>query len=120
MCLNKSKVKELYLLGYNAAEISDKINDKVESVRKCIQRNFSELKLDHERALRIRIKDKKDTIRAINYEANKFMGDKSFIMKNRSIYKTNKDGDIVWNKKVAPIITWDTPRRRVNEYKNCY
>jgi hypothetical protein len=107
------------LLGYNATEISKKTHENVENVRKCIQRNYSNLKLKHEGALRKRIKIKKDIRRVINYEANKCIGDKSFIMKNRSIYTTKANGDIVLSKNTAAI-TWDTPRRLNNEFKNCY
>jgi predicted DNA-binding protein YlxM (UPF0122 family) len=111
--IEKNKVKEYYLSGYNAKEISKKLNYDVEAVRKCIQRNFKELKLEHD----ISVIAKRETIKATNYEANKFISDRSFIMKNRSIYKTKQDGDIVVNRMVAPIISWDTPQRLSNENK---
>lgn len=114
--LDKERVNTLYLSGYNAADIAKIIKSKVETVRKCIQRNYSHEKECHERALT----ERRESLKAINYEATSCMGNKSFIIQNRSIYKTNKDGDIVINKKVAPIVTWDTPRRLSNEYKNCY
>lgn len=114
--LDKQRVKKLYLSGYNANEISKIIKSNVETVRKCIQRNYSHLKEKHE----ISLIERKESLKAINYEATSCMTNKAFIIKNRSIYKTNTDGDIVLNRKVAPVITWDTPIRLTNEFKNCY
>lgn len=111
---DKKVIKELYLKGYNAKEIAAKTQCGVESVRKYIQRNLNDLKYKHDLAVTAR----KETIKAINYESNRYISDKAFILKNRSIYKTKTDGDIVINKKVAPVVTWDTPRRLTNEYKN--
>ena len=112
--LNKEIIKKLYLEGLKAPEIAKKLNLKKDTIKKCIQRNFNNLKYEHEIAAIRRC----EVIKAINYEANKFMGDSTFIKKNRSIYKTKLDGDIVINKEVAPVVTWDTPRRLINENKN--
>lgn len=43
------------------------------------------------------------------------MGDKAFVESNMSIYKTKESGDIIINKKVAPIVTYDTPKRLSKE-----
>ncbi|MFL0198868.1 DNA-binding response regulator [Clostridium sp. WILCCON 0269] len=114
--LDKEQVKKLYLDGLTISEIARKLNSNKDTVKKCIQRNFSNLKCDH----RIALARKREVLRTVNYEANKYIGDSAFIKKNRSIYKTNPDGDIVINKDVAPVVTWDTPRRLVNENKNKY
>jgi uncharacterized protein YjcR len=111
--LYKEDVRELYLKGYNAAEIAKKLCEKVEAVRKCIQRNFSNLKRKHEIALTQR----KEEIKAVNYESKQYISDRAFILRNRSVYKTLPNGDIVLNKKVSGTVTWDTPRRLVNENK---
>lgn len=111
--LDKEHVKKLYLDGLTATEIARKLNSNKDTVKKCIQRNFNDLKGRHERA----IIQRREVLKAINYESNKYMGDSTFIKKNRSIYKTNPNGDIVINKEVAPVVTWDTPRRLVNENK---
>lgn len=111
--LDKEKVKVLYLEGLNSTEIAKKIDSNKETVKKCIQRNFSHLRHTHE----IAVIQRKDVLRATNYEAKKYMGDSTFVKKNRSIYKTNSNGDIVINKEVAPVVTWDTPRRLTNENK---
>lgn len=115
LMLDKDRVKELYLQGYNAVEIAHRIKAKTEAVRKCIQRNFNTFdKEKHEEALRIR----REVIRATNKESTKYISDRSFILKNRSIYKTLPNGDIVLNKDVSGPVTWDTPRRLVNINKS--
>lgn len=115
LMLDKDRVKELYLQGYNAVEIAHRIKAKTEAVRKCIQRNFNTFdKEKHEEALRIR----REVIRATNKESTKYISDRSFILKNRSIYKTLPNGDIVLNKDVSGPVTWDTPRRLVNVNKS--
>ena len=73
-----------------------------------------------ERRLRASKLAKKDSIKAINYECNRFISDKSFVQKNRSIYKTKENGDIVLNEDLGYIFTADTPRRLNNEFKGCY
>lgn len=115
LMLDKDRVKELYLHGYNAVEIAHRLKAKTEAVRKCIQRNFNTFdKEKHEEALRIR----REVIRAANKESTKYISDRSFILKNRSIYKTLSNGDIVLNKEVSGPVTWDTPRRLVNINKS--
>lgn len=109
--IDKENVKTLYLKGYNAKEISNIFKYDIESVRKCIQRNFSKLKNVH----LIAMKQRKDYLKAVNYEAKKCMTNKAFIMKNKSAYITKANGDIVLNKSVAPITTWDTPERLSKE-----
>lgn len=109
--INKESVKALYLNGYNAVQIARIIKSNKETVRKCIQRNFRDFEDKHLKAVR----ERKDCLRAINYESSRFMSDSVFIKKNRSIYKTLQNGDIVINREVAPIVTFDTPKRLINE-----
>lgn len=111
--LNKKEVKQLYLKGYNAVEISKKTSVAVETVRKCIQRNFGNLKYNHD----IAVIQRREALKAANYESNKYISDRSFILSNRSIYKTLPNGDIVINKDIAGIVTKDTPKRLINENK---
>ena len=52
----------------------------------------------------------------------KCISDKPFIESNKSIYKMRKNGDIVIDRAVAPVTTWDTPTRLSKEKdltKNC-
>nr|WP_275299522.1 DNA-binding response regulator [Clostridium sp. YIM B02506] len=112
--IDKARVKELYVKGHNAVEIARLTNNKIDAVRKCIQRNFEHLKYSHEVALTQR----REEIRAVNYGSKRYLSDKAFILKNRSIYKTLPNGDIVLDNEVAGTVTWDTPRRLVNENKS--
>lgn len=111
--MNKAEIKQLYLKGYNAVEISKKVSASVEAVRKCIQRNFKDLKYEHD----IAVIQRKEQLRAINYESNRYISDRAFILSNRSIYKTLSNGDIVLNKDIAGIVTTDTPKRLINDNK---
>lgn len=112
--IDKEEIKSLYLKGYNATQIAKRTGNKVEAIRKCIQRNFGNIKGKHA----IATFQKKDAIKAVNYEANRYISDKSFVLKNRTAYKTLPNGDIVINRKVAPITSFDTPKKLVNENKS--
>lgn len=109
--LDKERVKELYLQGHNAAGIAIILECNQDTVRQCIHRNFKEFKNSH---LANKIRNK-EIDRITRHEAKQYMSDATFIKKNRSIYKTNKDGDIILNKEVAPIVSFDAPRRLKNE-----
>lgn len=109
--LDKEVVRELYLKGYNAVEIAKKLHGETESVRKCIQRNFGDLKWKHE----VAVSQKREEAKAVKYESNRYISDRSFILKNRSVYKTLTNGDIVLNREISGAVTWDTPRRLANE-----
>lgn len=111
--INKDSVKNLYLKGYNAVQIANILGYSIESTRKCIQRNFKELKQKNQIS---KIYDK-EVKRISNHEAKAFMSDRDFIKRNRSIYRTKDNGDIVLRKDVAGVIPWDVPRRLTNENK---
>ena len=53
------------------------------------------------------------------YESKQYMSDKTFILKNRSLYETKEDGDIALKKDIGYAIPWDVPRRLTNEFKSC-
>lgn len=114
--IDKKQVENLYIEGFTDSEIARKLNCKKDTVKKCIQRNLGWLKGSH----RIAKNCRREAVKTTNYEAKKYMSDSTFVKKNRSAYKTNSNGDIVINKKVAPVVTWDTPRRLANENKNKY
>lgn len=105
--IDKEKVKELYIKGYGYTSIATILNAKPETVRKCIQRNFKDFKTAHELS---RLRDK-EIDRVTRRECNQYMSNRNFILHNRSIYKANKNGDLVLNKDVAGAITFDTPKR---------
>ncbi|PWX27203.1 hypothetical protein CYK95_07470 [Clostridium perfringens] len=107
----KKRIKELYRKGYNSSEIARIITKenraegifKVttrEAIKKCIQRNFKEYKKEH----KINAAARKEVIKAVDYESKKYIGDRALILKNRSVYETKKDGDIVLKKKKILIL----------------
>lgn len=119
MGLNKELVKQLYCNGLNAREISEQLGVNKAAVNKCIQRNFKDLKPIH---LKYRKELKyfdNEVKRITKYESKQYMSDKIFILKNRSLYETKKDGDIVLKKDIDCEIPWDVPKRLVNEFKSC-
>ncbi|HBJ1646319.1 UNVERIFIED_ORG: helix-turn-helix domain containing protein [Clostridium botulinum] len=111
--LDKIKVKEYYLKGYSYNKIASILKQKPETVKKCIQRNLKKFKISHE-ANKIRNKEVK---KVLNFENKKFMSDRDFVRRNRSIYKTKSNGDIVIDKKIQVAIPWDVPKRLNNEDK---
>ena len=119
MGLNKELVKQLYCNGLNAREISEQLNVNKSAVNKCIQRNFKEFKSIHLKN-RKHLKFYENEVRKITkYESKQYMSDKTFILKNRSLYETKEDGDIVLKKNIGCAIPWDVPRRLTNEFKSC-
>lgn len=109
--VDKARVEKMYREGYNASQIAKSVASTKAAIQKYIQRNLKDLKDMHDEAVTVR----KGAIKALNYESNRFISDRSFILKNRSIYITKANGDIVLNKKVAPEVTFDTPRILKNQ-----
>ena len=105
MKLDKEKIERLYLKGYNYSEIAKFFNWKPESVRKCIQRNFKELKSIHEDNR----KERKSIEWALKNEINSFMTSSRVVKSNLSQYKSNKKGDLVLIKSDV-YYTEDTPK----------
>ena len=117
--MNKELVKQLYANGLNAKEISEELNVNKSAVNKCIQRNFKDLKPIHLKN-RKHLKFYENEVKKITkYESKQYMSDKTFILKNRSLYETKEDGDIVLKKDIGYAIPWDVPRRLTNEFKSC-
>ena len=109
--IDKEKVKELYLKGYSSVLIAEELKCKPETVRNCIERNFKQFKSSH---LATKIINK-EIDRVTRHEVKQYMSDMTFIKKNRSIYKTNDNGDLFIDKNIAPVVSFDTPRRLKNE-----
>ena len=110
--LDKKAIQSLYIRGYKPKEIAEMLEENSDSVRKCINRNFKDDKVAHEIN---RIRDK-EILRISLHEAKAYMSDADFIKRNKSIYKMNADGDIVVNKEVSGMISFDTPIKYYNEY----
>lgn len=101
MRVDKNEVKRLYIKGYNAKEISNILyernneNTKSDTIQKCINRNFSELKSEHRKA---RDSNKKIK-RAIDIKNNAYMSNHSLLKYNRQSYSYNQNGNLVFNNK---------------------
>lgn len=111
--LNKNKVEELYLKGWSYNSIAYEVGSNYETVRKCIQRNFISFKSSNT-AEKLR---QKEVDRITRHEAKRYMSDKDFIKRNRSIYKTEINGDITVKNEFKKILPFDVPRKLKNENK---
>lgn len=109
--IDKEKVKEYHLKGLNSIQIARILKCNPPAVRKCIERNYREFKKSHLAAKMA----SKEIDKVTRREAKQFMSDATFIKKNRSIYKTDEEGNIEINKNIAPVVTFDTPRKLKNE-----
>lgn len=117
--MNKELVGQLYCNGLNVKEIAEQLKINKEAVKKCIQRNFKDFKSIHLKN-RKHLKFYENEVKKITkYESKQYMSDKTFILKNRSLYETKEDGDIVLKKDIGYAIPWDVPRRLTNEFKSC-
>lgn len=108
--INKEKVGELYLKGHSIAYIAKELNCKAGTIRVCIHRNFKSFRKSR---MANKIRDK-EIDRITRFEDKQYMSDSVFIKKNRSIYETNADGDLLINTKVAPVVSYDTPQKLKN------
>lgn len=104
---DKIIIEKLYSHGVDAKEISKRINKSVDAIRKYIQRNLKDLKEKHE----FERKRTKEILRKTRWECSKEISNINFFKGNRSIYKKAKNGDLIIDNKVAPVVTFDTPRR---------
>ena len=101
MRIDKQKVKDLYLKGYNAKEISNilsrikEVDIKSDTIQRCINRNFSGLKINHIKARNLN----KDIKRCVDIINNSFMSNSSLLKYNRQSYKYNKNGNLVFDEK---------------------
>ena len=109
--IDKERVKDLFIQGYKYNTIARMLNSKPETIRKCIQRNFNDLKQERS----INKARNKDINKVINHENNQFMSDKEFVKRNRSIYITEENGDIVVKEEFKNILSWDVPKKLINE-----
>ena len=110
--LDKSKVKSLYLDGFSVNEIAIRMDSNREAVKKCIQRNFSDLR-EHNKAKRELKKLQDAEVKKLTYrECRKYMSDRSFIKTNSSIYKHNGHGNfsVKNEKELGCVVPFYVPR----------
>ena len=104
---DKIMIEKLYLAGVDAKEISRRIGKSVDAIRKYIQRNLKNLKEKHE-AEKERTRE---VLRKTKWECSQEISNSNFAKFNRSIYKQARNGDLILDRKVAPVVTFDTPTR---------
>ena len=104
---DKKVIEKMYVSGFILKDIVKKLDNtyKMETIKKYIQRNLKHLKEVHEREK----VNRKETLRIIDWECSQVMSDREFVKRNLSIYKSNKNGDLVLNREVAGAVTFDTP-----------
>ena len=117
------EIMDFYNAGYTYKEIANIMFMKVNTVKTIVNTWINKLPLKSQLFLRQKHKiernAKKENLKVIKYEATKEIGDKAFIIKNRSIYKTKQNGNIILKdeKELECKVTWDTPRRLNNDSK---
>lgn len=105
---DKSMIRELYKNGVSIKEIDKRLNKyNYESIKKYIQRNLKDLKDTHTLNRLHTI----ETLKKTKFECSREISDFSFYKYNKSIYKIDNNGNLVIDKKVAPIVTFDTPKK---------
>lgn len=104
---DKIIIEKLYSNGVDAKEISRRIGKSVDAIRKYIQRNLKDLKEKHE----FERERTKEVLRKTRWECSQEISNINFFKGNRSIYKQAKNGDLIIDKNVAPVVTFDTPTR---------
>lgn len=102
---DKKKIEKMYAAGVNAKTIADRLDLNYDNIRKYIQRNLKHLKTKHTKAM----ESDKVILKTTLMECNRAITSSSFRRYNNSVYKANKSGYII-NKKVAPVVTFDTPK----------
>ena len=115
------EIMDYYNSGFTYAEIAKFMFMSVNSVKTIVNTWIKNLPTTSQDFVRrkhqIEKNAKKETTKAINYEATREMGDKAFVLKNRSIYKTRENGNIVLKSEneLECKVTWDTPKRLNND-----
>lgn len=117
------EIMDYYNAGYTYEEIARFMFMSTNTIKTIVNNWINSLPSHSQEFVRKnhRIKKgaKKETIKAIDYEAKKEIGDKAFILKNRSAYNTKENGDIILKSEneLGCKTTYDTPKRFVNESK---
>lgn len=108
---DKLKIADLYIRGVPIKEIHKRLGKyNYECIKKYIQRNLKNQKEEHIRNRRYTY----ETLRRTKIECTNYISNMSFLKYNISAYKRNSRGDWIIDKKVVPIITFDTPKKIKN------
>ncbi|MGM8299612.1 DNA-binding response regulator [Clostridium perfringens] len=115
--LMQIKIMDLYNNGHTYKEIALLTKKTESSVKKIVNTWINKMPLDSQNLIRknhkINTLDKKKLNKVLKYELKKIMGDKDFVSRNPSIYKTSITGEITLKKpkEIGCSTTWDTPRK---------
>ena len=115
------EIMDYYNSGFTYAEIAKFMFMSINTVKTIVNTWIKNLPTTSQEFVRrkhqIEKNAKKETVKAINYEATREMGDKAFILKNRSIYNTKRNGNIILKNEneLECKVAWDTPRRLNND-----
>ncbi|MDM0612704.1 LuxR C-terminal-related transcriptional regulator [Clostridium perfringens] len=114
-------IMDYYTKGLTCKEIAKKLGLKENTVRTRVNRVMSKMSNKAQLNLReihnLNRLERKECDKALNYEINKEMGKKSFILKNRSAYNSRVNGNIVLKseEELGCNVTWDTPKNLIND-----
>ncbi len=116
-------IMDYYTNGLTCKEIAKKLGLKENTVRTRVNRVMSKMSNKAQLNLReihnLNRLERKEWEKALNYEINKEMGKKSFVLKNRSAYNSRLNGNIVLKseEELGCNVTWDTPKNLLNDAK---
>lgn len=117
------EIMDYYNAGYTYKEIARFMFMSVNTIKTIVNNWINSLPSYSQEFIRKKHKiekcAKKETVKAIDYEVKKEIGDKAFILKNRSAYNTKENGDIILKSEneLGCKTTYDTPKRLVNDDK---
>ncbi|WP_283688763.1 DNA-binding response regulator [Clostridium perfringens] len=117
------EIMDYYNAGYTYKEIARFMFMSVNTIKTIVNNWINSLPSYSQEFIRKKHKiekcAKKETVKAVDYEVKKEIGDKAFILKNRSAYNTKNNGDIILKSEneLGCKTTYDTPKRFVNEGK---
>ena len=104
--LNRERIKNLYIKGYNYNEISQMLELKYDRVRKFISRNFL---LDYKEIHKKNREQEKSIKRAIDNKVNSYITNQNFLKQNRQAYKYNQNMNITFDDSIG-VKTDDVPK----------
>lgn len=105
------KIKDLYVKGYNSAEISKVLKLDKNNVKMHVSRNLSSFRDQHDKAR----KENEDIKRLVSRMSKNYMNDYSLLKMNRQSYDYDKNYDLVFNEKSRGIRPCDLPKKYKKE-----
>lgn len=108
LVIDWDKINNLYIQGMTISQLSDEFNIKKKTISNKLRKDYPESReLNKQMKRQLKMLEKK--------ECKKYMGDLDVIKRNRSIFSTNKKGNIYLN--TDSSIPIDLPRELKNDLK---